>query len=126
MNILSMVLGSVTDVGKTYLANKAAVKAAKHDATMSTIQNNADWETKMAAASADSYKDEFFVIVLSAPIFFIGYSIAVDDPAIVLRVKEGLNALGGLPQWYQYLLFIAVSSSFGIRGADKLMNLRNK
>ena len=121
-----MVLGSVTDVGKTYLANKAAVKAAKHDATMSTIQNNADWETKMAAASADSYKDEFFVIVLSDPVFFIRYTIAVDDPAIVLRVKEGLNALGGLPEWYQYLLFIAVSSSFGIRGADKLMNLRNK
>jgi len=126
VNILAGILGSVADVGKTYLTNKAAVKAAKHEATMSTIQNDADWESKMADASASSWKDEFFTIILSAPIFFIGYSIAVDDPTIVVRVKDGLNALSELPEWYQYLLFIAVSASFGIRGADKLMNLRKK
>jgi hypothetical protein len=32
--------------------------------------------------------------------------------------------LSGLPEWYQYLLFIAISSSFGIRGVGKLMELR--
>lgn len=126
MNILTGILGSVAEVGKTYLANKAAVKSAKHEATMATIQNNADWESKMADASASSWKDEFFTIILSAPIFFIGYSIAVDDSTIIARVKEGMDALNALPEWYQYLLFIAVSASFGIRGADKLMNLRKK
>jgi hypothetical protein len=29
-----------------------------------------------------------------------------------------------LPEWYQYLLFIAISSSFGIKGVSKLMSLR--
>ncbi len=28
--------------------------------------------------------------------------------------------------WYQYLLFMAVSASFGIRGADKLLALKGK
>jgi hypothetical protein len=32
--------------------------------------------------------------------------------------------LDNLPDWYQYLLFLAVSASFGIRGADKLMKLK--
>jgi hypothetical protein len=126
MNILSAMLAPVADLGKEYLSNKAAIKQAKHKATMASIQNDANWESKMAAASASSWKDEFFTIILSAPIFFIGYAIAVDDPTIIRRVSEGMTALSSLPEWYQYLLFIAVSASFGIRGADKIMQLRKK
>ena len=126
MNILGGMIGAVADLGKSYLGNKAAEKQAKHKAKITMIENDADWESKMAEASNSSLKDEFFVIVLSFPLFFIGYAVGVDDPAIIDRVKEGFNALNELPDWYQYLLFIAVSSSFGIKGADKIMKLRNK
>ncbi len=126
MNILGGMIGAVADLGKSYLGNKAAEKQAKHKAKITMIENDADWESKMAEASNSSLKDEFFVIVLSFPLFFIGYAVAVDDPTIINRVKEGFNALSELPEWYQYLLFIAVSSSFGIKGADKIMNLRKK
>ena len=54
----------------------------------------------------------------------IGYSIVVGDPEIVVRVEAGFAALSNLPEWYQYLLFIAISSSFGIKGVSKLMSLR--
>jgi hypothetical protein len=33
--------------------------------------------------------------------------------------------LDRLPEWYQYLLYVAVTASFGIRGADKLMQLKS-
>jgi len=75
VNILSAVLGPVGNVATTFLKNKAAQSQAKHDAKMSVIQNNADWEAKMADASANSWKDEFWTLVLSAPIFMISYSI---------------------------------------------------
>ena len=91
---------------------------------MKVIQSDGDWESKMADASANSWKDEFWTIVLSVPIFMIGYSIVVGDPEIVNRVEDGFVALSGLPEWYQYLLFIAISSSFGIKGVSKLMSLR--
>ena len=78
----------------------------------------------MAAASASSWKDEFWTIVLAVPLFCLGYSIVVDDPDILIRVSDGFDVLASLPDWYQYLLFLAVSASFGIRGADKLMKLR--
>jgi len=32
--------------------------------------------------------------------------------------------LNSLPEWYQYLLFIAVSASFGLKSADKIMGLK--
>ena len=43
---------------------------------------------KMAAASANSWKDEFWTIVLAVPLFCLGYSVVVDDPAILERVSN--------------------------------------
>ena len=99
-------------------------KRKPHQAKLQVIQNDADWESKMAAASASSWKDEFWTLVLAVPLFCLGYSVIVDDPAILQRVSDSFSALDNLPDWYQYLLFLAVSASFGIRGADKLMKLK--
>jgi hypothetical protein len=117
-------VGPIANIAGGYLKNKAEEKQAKHEAKMKVIQNDGDWESKMADASANSWKDEFWTIVLSVPIFMIGYSIVVGDPEIVNRVEDGFVALSGLPEWYQMLLFIAISSSFGIKGVSKLMSLR--
>ena len=124
--MIANLIGPVTNLVGGWLKNKAEEKQAKHQAKMQVIANNADWESKMADASAHSWKDEFWTIVLAAPIFFIGYAIAVNDGAVIDRVTQGMAALSDLPDWYQYLLFIAVSASFGILGADKLMQMRKK
>jgi len=122
--MLGQLIGPVTNLVGGYFKNKAEEKQAKHQAKMSVIQNDADWESKMADASASSWKDEFWTIVLAIPVFMIGYAIAMNDTDVIVRTKLGFEALSGLPEWYQYLLFIAISSSFGIRGAKSLMNLR--
>ena len=41
-------------------------------------------------------------------------------------IHIGAHNLEELPDWYSYLLFLAVSASFGVKGVDKLMNLRKK
>lgn len=125
MNLLSF-LGPVAELGKTYLNNRAEKSQAKHQQQLEIIKNGAEWESKMADASASSWKDEFWTLCLAAPIFMIGYAIAMNDVAVIERVDMAFKALDTLPEWYQYLLFLAVSASFGIRGADKLMQLRKK
>lgn len=122
--MLKLLLGPIAELAGGFLKNKADQAKAKHEAKMNVIQNDADWEAKMADASANSYKDEFFSLVLSLPLFFIGYAIVVDDMTIINRVDQAFAALNNLPDWYQYLLFIAVSASFGIKGADKIMKMR--
>ena len=126
MSIFTALLGPVAGVAKTWLSNKAEEKQATHQRKMSVIENDADWEAKMAEASKDSWKDEFWTIVLATPIFMTGYAIAADDVEIIVRVAAAFLALEKLPEWYQYLLFIAISSSFGIRGVDKIMKMRGK
>jgi hypothetical protein len=122
--MFGQLVGPLTNLVGGYFKNKSEEKQAKHQAKMSVIQNDADWESKMADASASSWKDEFWTIVLSVPVFMVGYAIAANDVTVIDRVALGFEALSGLPEWYQYLLFIAISSSFGIRGVGKLMELR--
>jgi len=122
--MLKLLLGPIAELAGGFLKNKAEQSKAKHEAKMNVIQNDADWEAKMADASANSWKDEFFSLILSLPLFFIGYAIVVDDMTIINRVEQAFAALNNLPDWYQYLLFIAVSASFGIKGADKIMKMR--
>jgi len=124
MNLFTSLLGPVVGLAKTYMNNKAEEKQATHERKLSGIKNDADWESKMADASKDSWKDEFWTVILAIPIFMVGYAIAVNDVTVIARVSTGFAALETLPEWYQYLLFIAISSSFGIRGAGKLMNMR--
>ena len=122
--MLQALIGPIANLASGYLSNKHEQAQAKHQAKLQVIQNDADWESKMADASANSWKDEWFALLLSAPIVAVLYGVGFNDPAVMDRVHDAFEALGNLPEWYQYLLFIAVTSSFGIRGADKLMKLK--
>ena len=124
--MLQMLLGPALELGKEFIKGKADEKKAIQERKINAIQNDANWEEKMASATEKSWKDEWFSVLLSLPLIGVAYSVIVDDPHIISRVNEGFAALNQLPEWYQYLLFIAVSASFGLKSADKIMNLRNK
>jgi hypothetical protein len=122
--MLNMLIGPAMDLAKDFVKGKAEEKKAIQERKIQAIQNDADWEAKMADSTANSWKDEFWSIILAAPIMAVMYSVAIDDPAIIDRVMRGFEALDTLPEWFTYLLFISVSASFGLKSADKLMNLK--
>ena len=41
-------------------------------------------------------------------------------------VRNGFEVLNTLPEWYQYLLFIAISASFGIKGVGQAAKMLKK
>lgn len=122
--MLQMLLGPALELGKDFIKGKADEKKAIQERKITAIQNDANWEANMADASKSSWKDEWFSIILSAPLIAVAYSVAMDDQAVIVRMDEAFTALNSLPEWYQYLLFIAVSASFGVKGADKLMAMK--
>tara|TARA_B100001093_G_C26740403_1_gene976381 strand:+ start:195 stop:569 length:375 start_codon:yes stop_codon:yes gene_type:complete len=124
--MIQMLLGPAMELGKEFLKGKAEEKKAIQQRKINAIQNDADWENKMADATAKSWKDEWFAILISLPLLGVAYSVITNDPAVIERVNQGFAALDNLPDWYQYLLFLVVSASFGIKSADKLMSMRKK
>jgi hypothetical protein len=119
-----MLIGPAVELAKDFVKGKAEEKKAIQQRKISAIQNDADWEEKMASSTSNSWKDEFWSIILALPIVAVAYSVAMDDVTLIDRVNEGFEALNQLPDWYQYLLFIAVSASFGLKSADKIMGLK--
>lgn len=124
--MLNLLIGPAIELAKDFVKGKAEEKKAIQQRKIQAIQNDSDWESKMADASANSWKDEYLTIILTLPLIAVGYAVATGDTSVIDRVHEGFAALSELPEWYQYLLFLACSAAFGIKSADKVMKLRKK
>ena len=124
--MIAQLVTAATSLASNWMSNKREQSAAKHQAKLQIIQNEASWEKLMAQASSSSWKDEWFTLLLSAPIVAMMWGVSVGDTTIIERIGVAFETLNQLPDWYQYALYMAISASFGIRGADKLMALRGK
>ena len=109
-------------VAKTKADGEAKVAEAKARATVAekVAAGEVAWEGKMADATVDSWKAEFAVVVLLAP------AILVFIPGMREYVQGGFEVLASLPEWYQYLLYIAISASFGIKGVGQAAKMLKK
>ena len=109
-------------VEKTKADGLAKVAEAKARATVAekVAAGEVEWEGKMAQATDNSWKDEFALVVLLAP------AILVFIPGMTEYVRNGFEVLNTLPEWYQYLLFIAISASYGIKGVGQAAKMLKK
>ncbi len=121
MSIFSAALGPIAELAGSWLKGKADKNAAearlklteaeaKAKILLSKETSVADWERIMAENSGSSWKDEFFVIVLSIPL------ILAFVPGAEGIVDRGFEQLHKAPDWYFYSLGIAISASFGVKG----------
>jgi hypothetical protein len=116
-------IGPLTELAGGWLKGKADKNAAaaqlklteakaKAQILLSKETSVADWERIMAEGAKASWKDEWFVIVLSIPL------ILAFIPGAEGWVDRGFEQLNKAPDWYFYSLGIAISASFGVRGAQ--------
>ena len=119
-NLASSWMNSKVEKVKADGQAKVAQARAKAVVAEKVATGEVQWEKSMADATDSSWKDEFALVVLLTP------AILVFIPSLTEYVREGFLVLNTLPEWYQYLLFIAVSSSFGIKGAGQAMKLMGK
>ena len=129
--MIQALIGPIANLAGTWFQNKvektkaegmAKVAEAKARATVAekVAAGEVEWEGKMAEATDNSWKDEFALVVLLAP------AILVFIPGMKDYIKEGFEILNTLPEWYQYLLFIAISASFGIKGVGQAAKMLRK
>ena len=122
--MLQALIGPIANLAGTWFENKVEKTKAEGQAKVAEARARATvaekvaagevaWEGKMADATVDSWKDEFALVVLLLP------AILVFIPGMREYVKEGFEVLATLPDWYQYLLYIAISASFGIKGVGQ-------
>ena len=117
-----------------FSAIKLAVSAGSHiykkrqetrmlmaDAQRTHAQRMARGEIEYKQAiiqSHQGWKDEFVLILVSAPIMLLIWSVFSNDPAILEKVNRFFDLFGAMPIWYQILFISVVASIYGLKGAD--------
>jgi hypothetical protein len=113
---IAKLAGSWLDAKATKQNAQAELKLteakAKAQILLSEKTSVADWERIMAEGAKSSWKDEWFVIILSIPLILCWI------PGAEGWVDRGFEQLNKAPDWYFYSLGIAISASFGVRGAQ--------
>ena len=129
--MIQALIGPIANLAGTWFQNKIEKTKADGQAKVAEAKARANvaekvaageiaWEGKMADATVDSWKDEFALVVLLTP------AILVFIPGMTDYVKQGFDILATLPEWYQSLLYIAISASFGIKGVGQAAKMFKK
>ena len=127
--MLNLLVGPIAQLAGTWLEGKVEKTKAVAKAQVAEAQSRAtiaekkatgdiDWEQAAIENTASSWKDEFALVVLMAPA--VGVYIWPEE------VQAGFTVLASLPEWYTWLLFIAVPSSFGIKGVGQAAKMLGK
>ena len=124
---IKMVAAPITQVVSGWQARKTvklegdlAVAKAVTDAKIEKVKTGqaADIAWEKTSLDQSGWKDEYWTIVLSIPM------VLCFIPGLVDYVIQGFNALQKTPEWYQYVLGVAIGSAFGVRQIASFMKLK--
>ena len=125
--MIQALIGPIANLAGTWFQNKiektkadGQAKVAEAKARATVAKKVATGQVEWEGATVDSWKDEFALVVLLAP------AILVFIPGMREYVQSGFEVLATLPDWYQYLLYIAISASFGIKGVGQAAKMLKK
>ena len=81
-----------------------------------------EYQGKLLEARQSDWKDEFVLIILSAPIVVLAWAVISDDPQAMEKVKLFFEYFSTLPSWFTNLWILVVASIFGIKGTQIFRN----
>ena len=93
---------------------------ADAQATHASKMARGELEYKQAVMqnNQQGWKDEFVLILVSAPVMLLIWSIFSNDPEIMAKVEMFFEYFNNMPFWYQALFIGVVSAIYGLKGAD--------
>jgi len=80
------------------------------------------YQGKLLEARQNDYKDEFVLVIISAPIIVLAWGVFSEDPAMMAKIELFFHHFGTLPIWFQTLWITVVASIFGIKGTQVFRN----
>ena len=112
--------------GAKVYANKQRTKMAMSDAQLMHAERQArgeeSYQGKLLEARQNDYKDEFVLVIISAPIIVLAWGVFSEDPEMMAKIELFFHHFGTLPIWFQTLLITVVASIFGIKGTQVFRN----
>ena len=80
------------------------------------------YQGKLLEARQNDYKDEFVLLIISAPIIVLAWGVCSDDGQMMQKVELFFQHFGSLTIWFETLWITVVASIFGIKGTQVFRN----
>ena len=100
--------------GSKIYANRQKAKMAMSEAQLLHAERQARGEEayqgKLLEARQSDWKDEFVLLILSAPIAVLAWAVVSDDPEAMAKVKLFFDYFSTLPSWFTNLWILVVAS----------------
>jgi len=116
--------------GSKIYSNRQRTKMAMSDAQLMHAEKMArgeeSYQGKLLEARQSDWKDEFILIILSAPIGVLAWAVISEDPQAMDKVKLFFEYFSTLPTWFTNLWILVVASVFGIKGTQIWRNGKGK
>ena len=122
LNIAAKLVPGIFKTGMSIASNRRRSKELESVAEMKHAERMASGELEYKKAiitdNNQGWKDEFVLILVSAPVMLLIWSIFSDDPEIMIKLEKFFEQFNNMPFWYQALFIGVVSAIYGLKGAD--------
>ena len=112
--------------GSKIYSNRQKTKMAMSDAQLMHAEKMArgeeTYQGKLLESRDSDFKDEFVLLILSAPIIVLAWSVWTEDPAAMEKIDVFFEYFSNLPKWFTNLWILVVASVFGIKGTQVFRN----
>ena len=81
-------------------------------------QGELEYSGKLLEARQSDWKDEFILLILSAPVLVLAWAVVSEDPSSMDKVKLFFEYFSQLPTWFTNLWILVVASVYGIKGTQ--------
>jgi uncharacterized ion transporter superfamily protein YfcC len=115
-------LNLAVKAGSHIFKQRQQTKMLMADAEMRHAEKMASGEEayqgKLLEARQSDWKDEFILLLLSAPIVMLSWAVFSDDPTAMEKMKLFFDYFSQLPFWYQTIFVGVIASVYGLKATD--------
>ena len=115
---IKLALNAGSHIYKKRQETKMAMADAQYMHAQKMARGEETYQGKLLEARQNDYKDEFVLVIISAPIIVLMWAVISDDPAAIEKVKLFFEYFHDLPKWFTNLWILVVASIFGIKGTQ--------
>ena len=120
--LAKMALRTGAEVYKNRQESKILNSLAEKKHLERVVAGEVEYKNTVLQSHKNDLKDEFVLVILSAPIIVLAWAVFAGDDATMEKINLFFHHFNNLPVWFQTLWITVVASIFGIKGTQIFRN----
>jgi len=118
LKILGMGLKTISHIYSNRQKTKMLISDAEKLHAEKMARGEIEYTQLIKTDQQNSWKDEFVLVLVSAPILLLVWSVFSNDQDIKSKLDLFFQYFNELPMWFQILFVSVVGAIYGIKGTE--------